>query len=181
MKILENVANLLDYPGPQFTQRAEDAISLLDPGDQKGSALLEGFGNFLKNHPISVIEEIYTATFDLQPVCCLHVGHHLFGEGPQRGLFMAGLKEHYKLFSFSPGNELPDHLGVVLRFISSREAAEWEMVQECVIPALKKMLENFESGANPYANVLKFLLLYFEQKMACSSTLVDGCEPQKGF
>ncbi len=181
MKILENVADLLDYPGPHFTQRARDAISLLDPGDRKGSALLEGFGDFIKNHPISVVEEIYTSTFDLQPVCSLHMGHHLFGEGPQRGLFMAGLKEHYKLFGFSPGNELPDHLGVVLRYISSREAAEWEMVQECVIPALKKMLENFKKGVNPYSNVLKFLLFYLEKDVASAPTVSDGCCSPKEF
>ncbi len=174
MKILENFADLLDYPGPEFAQRVKDTISLLHIGDQESLALLEGFGHFVEHSPISLMEEIYTSTFDLQPVCSLHLGHHLFGEGQRRGLFMAGLKEHYESCGFAAGKELPDHLGVVLRFISKRGAVEREIVQECVISALKKMLENFEKGFNPYANLLKFLLLYVEKKMASASIVADG-------
>ncbi len=173
--VLEKVADLLDYPGPDLAQRVKDAICLLDPRHDEASALLEGFGKFVRNNPVSRLEEIYTSTFDLQPVCCLYVGHHLFGESHRRGLFMAGLKEHYQARGFSSGHELPDHLGAVLRFISKYEAEEREMVQECVLPALKKMLENFKKGFNPYADVLKFFLLYFEQKLAFSSSLADSC------
>ncbi len=175
--ILERLADFLDYPGLELALRVKEAIRFVPALHEEGSTLLKEFSTFVQSNPISRLEEIYTYTFDLQPVCCLYVGHHLFGEGHRRGLFMAGLKEHYDSYGFSSGHELPDHLGVVLRFISKREAEEWEMVQECVIPALKKMIENFKEGFNPYVSVLKFLFLYFERKMTFSTT--DGCCPPK--
>ncbi len=160
----EPIADLLDYPSNDLSGQVKECMRLFSHL-QRGSELLKGFSSFVDCAPISRLEEVYTSTFDLQPVCCLYVGHHLFGEGPKRGLFMAGLKEHYELCDFSSEKELPDHLGVMLRFIAGRWSEEKEMISECVVPALKKMLEHLAEGINPYKEVLSAILLYLEEKL----------------
>jgi nitrate reductase assembly molybdenum cofactor insertion protein NarJ len=76
-------------------------------------------------------------------------------------MFLAGLKEHYQVSGFSAGNDLPDHLGAMLRYLahSKDECEREELLFLFIIPSLKKMLEGFEDGGSPYKGVLQALLL----------------------
>jgi nitrate reductase delta subunit len=118
------------------------------------------------------MEELYTSTFDLNAICYPYVGYHLFGDGNHRGMFLAGLKEHYQVSHFSAGNELPDHLGVMLRFLANDgdEGEREELIFLCIIPALKKMLEGFEDKSNPYQGVLQALLLMLQSSTRFEET-----------
>jgi nitrate reductase delta subunit len=108
------------------------------------------------------MEEIYSSTFDLDPACAPYVGHHLAGETPKRGVFMARLADAYRQDGFeggTPSGELPDHLSVVLRYLSavpegpSRQA----LLEDALVPALDRMLEALPGTENVYRSVLAAL------------------------
>jgi nitrate reductase delta subunit len=158
-------AEVLEYPTPSLPECFDECMSLLFPSYRGVFKLLKGFESFLAQTPTSRIEEIYTRTFDLQAICFPYVGHYLFGEDHRRGMFMARLKEKYRLHDFSAGNELPDHLAVMLRFLERMEDGEGseELVRECILPSLEKMIQGFKDRDNPYKAVMQALWLILKE------------------
>ena len=59
--------------------------------------------------PIGEVEERYTALFDLNPVCTLHIGYQVFGDTYPRGDLIANLGGELRKAGVSRG-ELPDFL-----------------------------------------------------------------------
>ncbi len=177
MELYQLFADILEYPTLSLLHRVVKCISLLIYHDTDAVRFLNEFHAFLKVTPLDRMEELYTCTFDLQAICHPYVGYHLFGNGSQRGAFMSGLKEHYKTCGFSAGNELPDHLGIMLRFASTCTNTEREeLVNECVIPAVKKMASGFGDGSNPYKGVLRALLLVLQREGVDQTTSNAGSE-----
>ncbi len=165
MELYQLFAEILAYPTPSLHDQADDCVSLLTYLGTGAVSLLNQFQTFLKITTLERMEEIYTRTFDLQATCHPYVGYQLFGNGSQRGVFMAGLKEHYETCEFSTGNELPDHLSTMLRFAPNCAKAEREeLISECLVPAVRKMVSGFEDGSNPYRGVLQTLLLVLQKE-----------------
>ena len=158
-------AHLLEYPTaalPQQLRRLRLAHG----------ARLDEFAAFVEREPLVRVRELYTTTFDLSPVCCPYVGYHLFGESFKRGALMAKLRETYAANDFAANlAELPDHLSVILLFAAACEDAEFvrEITAELVVPALRTMVAGFESGQNPYEDVLRTLLTMLDSQLACAS------------
>ncbi len=179
MKLYELFSAILDYPDLKLSERVDETIALLSSFHGKAATLLREFQTFLAKTPMGTVEEIYSKTFDLQAVCYPYVGYHLFGEDHRRALFMAGLKGDYKANQFSCGNELPDHLGVMLRFLGKEnQDGRDEMIDLCIIPALKKMVAGLAGTSNPYRNVLESLLLAFWQLRNSSLGEFHDAEPR---
>ncbi len=155
-------ADILDYPTPLTVGRTDELIPLVAAVDLKAGEYLVRFREFAENTTADELEELYTRTFDLQPLCYPYVGYQLFGEDFRRGMFMAGLREHYRTRGFQTGDELPDQLCVILRFLGGREpeAVERELVSDCLVPSLEKMVAGFADAANPYRGPLRALLRY---------------------
>ena len=65
------------------------------------------------------LEELYTRTFDINPVCSLEVGWHLFGEDYNRGAFLVRMRGLLREHGIEEGAELPDHLESVLRVLDA--------------------------------------------------------------
>jgi nitrate reductase delta subunit len=165
MDLYRLFGEILGYPTPSLHNQVDECLSLLTYLDMDAVSLMNEFRAFLQITPLKRMEEIYTRTFDLQAICHPYVGYHLFGSGGQRGMFMAGLVKHYNVCGFSAGNELPDHLGIMLRFASTCTNAEREeLVNECIAPAVKKMVSGFEDASNPYRGVLQALLLVLKRE-----------------
>ncbi len=167
MKEYDLFADILDYPAPFTVERIDELLPLV--ADVDGSAVreLERFREFVAEHALTELEEQYTRTFDLQPLCYPYVGYQLFGEEFRRGMFMAGLREHYRAKGFQAGDELPDQLCVILRFLAGREpgAVERELVSDCLVPSLTKLVAGFTDAANPYRAPLQALLLFLGEKI----------------
>ncbi|HSB04976.1 MAG TPA: molecular chaperone TorD family protein, partial [Thermodesulfobacteriota bacterium] len=163
MELYQLFAQILGYPTPSLPHQINECISLLTSVKREAVPMLDEFRALLEVTPLDRMEEVYTRTFDLQAICQPYVGCQLFGNGSQRGMFMAGLKEHYETCEFSTGNELPDHLSTMLRFAPNCAKAEREeLISECLVPAVKKMVSGFEDGGNPYRGVLQALLLVLQ-------------------
>jgi nitrate reductase delta subunit len=119
------------------------------------------------------MEEIYTATFDVNPTCYIFAGYILLGESFKRGEFLVRLGEKYRQHNFSPGKELADHIPVIFQFLATLDESEVlreELIRDCLLPVMRKMLPEFHRDArrvNPYRYVLE----------ACTATLEHDLNP----
>jgi nitrate reductase delta subunit len=165
MRLYQWFADMIDYPGPDLSQRIDECITLTSPLHEEATGLLKKFRAFLGKIPLDTAGELYTRTFGPEAACSPCVGYQLFGNGHHREMFQAGLKEHYQVYGFSTGNDLPDHLCVMLRFLAGNEDKEErdELVSLCILPALKKMLKGFGDDRNPYKDALQALLLLLQE------------------
>lgn len=102
------------------------------------------------------LQELYTATFDVTPVCVPYVSIHLFGEENfKRGEFMAALNARYVETGFATNGELADHIAVLLRFAAQVDEVERrELAEFCLLGPLEKMIAALPE-ANPYRQVLE--------------------------
>jgi len=168
-KTLALFASLLVYPTPDLPGQVEACIASLKAGHPEAADRLVIFQHDLEHYGQTRMEEIYTRTFDMQPVCFPYVGFQLFGESYKRGAFMAKLVEGYRDFGYAAGEELPDHAAVVLRFLSlGPQARDGEFGRvlfiEGLLPALRKMAAALQGeAANPYGAILSALLLVLEK------------------
>lgn len=175
---LELFSKLLRYPDgsvSSFTQKLGELLPLISPSSAQE---FEGFSKFIQCASREQIEEIFTTTFDLQPLCFPYIGYHLFGESYKRGQFMAGLRNEYRQVGFSDGNELPDHISVVLGFLirARDDALLEELTRLCLVPSLESMLKAFAPSENPYRFLLSSLLQFLRTVDAhlITSALQEG-------
>ena len=158
-------ASLLEYPTAAILQQAEQCLKRLKPVHPEAAEAFERFAYAMGQLSLERVQELYTTTFDMQPVCYPYVGYHLFGESYKRGAFMARLNEAYRTFDYSAGKELPDHLSTILRFLGMDAANRRgdfcrSLVDEGLVPALGKMLQTFGTQSeNPYHALLSALQL----------------------
>lgn len=159
-------ADLISYPSGDLFSIVESCLGGMRSVYPEAADELAAFRNGIQNLSVQKIEELYTVTFDMQPVCYPYAGYQLFGESYKRGAFMAQLNEAYHTFGYSAGQELPDHLAVILRFIGldvTNRSGEFcqTLLNSGLMPALEKMLKVFsEDSENPYAGLLFALQLF---------------------
>ncbi|MGA8891567.1 MAG: molecular chaperone TorD family protein, partial [Anaeromyxobacteraceae bacterium] len=111
-QVLEAFAELLSYPTSDPAPAARRCRALLSG---RSAATLGAFVSRAERARPHEMEEAYSSTFDLDPACAPYVGHHLAGETPKRGIFMARLADAYREDGFpggAPSGELPDHVSV---------------------------------------------------------------------
>ncbi len=140
-RVLGLFAELLDYPRAEVAQMARECRALIARESAEASALVGEFEAFAERTPHATLEEIYTGTFELNASCHLYVGYHMFGEAYKRSAFLLELKERFREHKFDPGVELPDHIAVLLRFMSLCPDAELtnEIAREALLPTLEPM------------------------------------------
>lgn len=158
--VLDAFAELLGYPSADpapVARRCRELVAARSAGEH-----LDRFVARAARARPHELEELYSSTFDLDPACAPYVGHHLCGEGPQRGVFMARLADVYRQDGFADertGGELPDHLTVVLRYLARVPAgqARRALLEDGLVPALDKMLAAPLAPENAYRSVLAAL------------------------
>ncbi len=101
---------------------------------------------------LSGLQELYTNTFDLNPVATLEIGWHLWGEQYERGRFLADLRALQERLGIDAGCELPDHLTVLLPTIA---ASDNEELRGYCTKAIDKILKPLEEHGNPYRHLLR--------------------------
>ncbi len=152
---LERFARILDYPRTDLVEDVQACKVLVAPNSSAAAALLEQFRDFAADAPLTLMEEIYTATFDLYAICYPYVGHYLFGESHKRSIFMLELKARFREQGFDAGHELPDHLPILLSFLAvCRDPGQAEeIIRDAVLPALHQMTrQSDEANTAPDAN-----------------------------
>lgn len=164
--LFDSFAALLEYPASDVMEPSAQLLEGLAPLFSESAQALEKFVRMPDPLSLEKMRELYTVTFDMQPVCYPYVGYHLYGESYKRGAFMAQLNEAYHARDYSAGQELPDHLAVTLRFVgldSENRQGEFcqALIHSGIIPALEKMLKVFNAeSTNPYFGLLSALQLF---------------------
>jgi nitrate reductase delta subunit len=162
-------ADLLEYPTLVTSLKAGHCYERLQQVRPDVAPFLESFYHVMEQQTLEKMQELYTVTFDMQPVCYPYLGYQLFGESYKRGAFMAQLNETYHTAGYSTEQELPDHIAVVLHFIglnSDNRHGDFclSLQNEGLIPALEKMLKTFGGKSeNPYFGLLSALQLFLVQ------------------
>jgi nitrate reductase delta subunit len=104
------------------------------------------------------LQELYVLLFDRSRTLSLNLFEHVHGESRERGPAMVDLLEAYRAGGFDlVSTELPDHLPILLEYLSARPIAEAkEMLGDAghILAALAERLQRRESR---YAAVLAAL------------------------
>jgi len=155
IRVLERIGLLLAYPRGDYGDHLELCRTGLPLGDVEGDALVGSFVRQIQNLPLEKLQELYTHTFELNPVCALEVGWQLYGEEYARGEFLVAMRKQLRRHCLPEFRELPDHLSHVLSLLDRMEPEEAQNLTEAfLLPALNKMLTGFPDQNNPYRNVL---------------------------
>lgn len=157
--ICRQFAALLSYPDAGVSSCAVACQKLLQDTRPDVASQLQSFVDLLEKTEQPQIEELFTATFDLQPVCHPYVGYQLCGESQQRTMFLMKLQEIYRQHDYQSGCELPDHLSELLRFIgiTDDQSCRQELIIDGLLPALEKIIQAIENDDHPYKRLLKAL------------------------
>jgi nitrate reductase delta subunit len=159
--ILAQLAALLDYPDEGLQERLDALQTAVSGRCPEAAEALREFRAAVDGLSSDRLREIYASTFDLNPACCLYAGYHLFGDSYKRGALMAKLNAEYRERGFDPGNELPDHLDVLFRFLSDLDDSGLRsiLLEELVLPALSRIVRSFEGTDNVYSALTRAALL----------------------
>ena len=161
-RTLKSFSLLLSYPTREL-QHAMSEIGGVLASDTRLTAaarralrpLVEG----LAGRDIYDLEEQFVLLFDRSRTLSLNLFEHVHGESRDRGGAMVSLIETYRDAGFDPAtSELPDHLPVLLEFLSTRPSSEVrETLSDAahIFEALQARLERRES---PYAAVFAALI-----------------------
>ena len=152
--LLAELAELLRYPDAGYAARLDQACAT--PAPAAARALLERFREQTAALSAQQLQELYTATFDLSPLCSLEVGWQLYGEDYARGSFLVYVRSKLLEHDLAERGELPDHLANVLALIARmRPEPADEIRQGAALPAIRKMLQPFAGKQNPYGDLLR--------------------------
>ena len=167
-ELCRDFAVLLSYPDDHVKEQAAACVAHMKGVNSEVATSMESFLDFIETNEITRIEEAFTGTFDLQSLCHPYVGYQLCGESQQRTMFMLKLRELYKQHDFVSGNELPDHLAEVLRFVGSitDQDCRLEIIQDGILPALEKITQGIESDNHPYVALLNALQSFLTETAA---------------
>lgn len=149
--LLDILAALLEYPQAGFQALCRLCAGLLPCAH-------DSFGEFkslMEAMTADQREELYTATFDVTPVCAPYASIHLFGEENfKRGEFMAALSVRLQEAGVDRRGELPDHLSVLLYLAARLNPAERrELTAFVLLSSLRKMIGAI-APENPYSFLL---------------------------
>ena len=137
--------------GRSISERASRGAGA--PGDDERSAERGARGPALTSNDL---QELFTRTFDLNPVCALEVGWHLFGEEYERGAFLVRMRQALREHGIAEGGELPDHLASMLLLVTKLDADDSDvLVANALVPAVVKMLEPLEKSESPFLPLVK--------------------------
>ncbi|MCE8555170.1 nitrate reductase molybdenum cofactor assembly chaperone [Ruegeria pomeroyi] len=105
------------------------------------------------------LEEQYVMLFDRSRTLSLNLFEHVHGESRDRGGAMVSLLETYRAGGFDPvTSELPDHLPVLLEFLSMRPFAEAQETLADAAHIFEALSARLVRRESPYAPAFAALL-----------------------
>jgi len=174
----ELLAGLLRYPSEGYSSGAVDACEILANDGPEIGLLLRDFAEQTRSLSLEDLQVLYTASFDLDPVCSLEVGWHLFGENYERGEFLVRMRCELRRLGVKESMELPDHLSHALEVLGRMESDEAaDFAAACLFPALDKMRAGIKGKSNPFENVLGAAVRFLEHRYARLEPAMVSTEP----
>lgn len=161
-RTLKSFSLLLSYPTREL-QHAMSEIGGVLASDTRLTAaarralrpLVEG----LAGRDIYDLEEQFVLLFDRSRTLSLNLFEHVHGESRDRGGAMVSLIETYRDAGFDPAtSELPDHLPVLLEFLSTRPSSEVRDTLTDAAHIFEALQTRLERRESPYAAVFAALI-----------------------
>lgn len=113
----------------------------------------------LAGRDIYDLQETFVMLFDRSRTLSLNLFEHVHGESRDRGGAMVSLVETYREGGFDPvTSELPDHLPVLLEFLSTRPFAEAQDTLADAAHIFEALNARLDRRQSPYAAVFASLL-----------------------
>jgi len=163
----ERIAGLLAYPETEYRERIEAAREALAGEPAAARHHLAEFASAVRNLSTEQLQELFTRTFDLNPVCVLEVGWQLYGDEYKRGEFLMKMQQSLAQHGLLSSSELPDHLTRVLPLLDCLPPEEGRALTcEFLVPAVRKMVAGIEGKQNPFEHVLKAVSEVLEGRTA---------------
>ena len=147
-RVQELLAELVKYPEAGYYEHVAECRRALAEAQPAVAPLLDDFARAVAPLSVEDLQELFTRTFDLNPVCSLEIGWHLFGENYDRGALLVKMRQELRRYGVAESAELPDHLTHVLTLLGhmAPERAQ-EFATTCVLSAVGKMLAAFAGKA----------------------------------
>lgn len=146
------LGGLFAYPGDDYPVRVARCVAGMRSRQAEAAKLLEEFQAAIQDLGVEELEELYTRTFDLNPLCTLEIGWQLYGEDYQRGEFLVKMRQQLRAHGLRESGELPDHLTHALFLLSKLEPDEaGEFAGSYLLPALDKMRAAWREDRNAFA------------------------------
>ncbi|MCY1127184.1 nitrate reductase molybdenum cofactor assembly chaperone [Frigidibacter sp. RF13] len=182
MKTFKALSLLLSYPELDL-QAAIPAIraTLKDEGllGPHRMGHLEPLLASLAGDDIYDLQERYVLLFDRSRSLSLNLFEHIHGESRDRGGAMVDLLETYRAGGFDlDGPELPDHLPVLLEFLSTRALEEAQGILADAGHILVALAERLTRRQSVYAGVLEALVALVEARADTEEATALLAEPE---
>jgi nitrate reductase assembly molybdenum cofactor insertion protein NarJ len=169
-----HVAELFDFPGPEFAARGRALSGLLRENYPAAAVEVEHFLDAIPDRTLD-LQELHTRTFDVQSLTTLDIGYVLFGDDYKRGALLSNLSREHAQAENDCGRELADHLPNVLRLIPKLKDQNLldELVRQILVPALMLMIREFDPGriGKKNANYQKHYKTLIDPACASDSTV----------
>lgn len=142
------LSELFRYPSENFLEKLLECQSLVDTNYPEAALQLQIFTDYMSNCNADEREEIYTKSFDVQSICYLDLGYVIFGEDYKRGAFLLHMQSEQKRINNDCGFDLSDNICNVFTLMAKSDDEDFvnELTVEIIIPAVKKMIAEFQSA-----------------------------------
>lgn len=163
MKTFKALSALLTYPGRELQQAIPAIREVLAEGvvSPAATAALEPLLASLETGDLYDLQERYVLLFDRSRTLSLNLFEHVHGESRDRGGAMVDLLETYRAGGFDlVGSELPDHLPVLLEFLSTRPQVEAREILADAGHILIALAERLARRESVYAAVFEVLVAF---------------------
>ena len=161
-RTLKALSLILSYPS-QALQEAMPEIGAVLAADRRIApdtrAALQALTGQMAQGDLYDLQESYVMLFDRSRTLSLNLFEHVHGESRDRGGAMVSLIETYRAGGFEPATtELPDHLPVLLEYLSTRPLPEAEALLADAAHILVALADRLTRRESAYAGVLSALV-----------------------
>ena len=158
MKTFKALSALLCYPSAELKEAAGEIGWLLHKEKILSPYVVQALNPLLSDLAaldLYELQERYVLLFDRSRTLSLNLFEHVHGESRDRGPAMVDLLETYRAGGYElESSELPDHLPILLEFISTRTMAEAKELLEDAGHIIAALAERLQRRESVYAAVL---------------------------
>ncbi|SMG22345.1 nitrate reductase molybdenum cofactor assembly chaperone [Paracoccus sp. J56] len=162
MKTFKALSALLSYPGEDLIAALPQVEQVLQSEGLLGPRRMDEIRSLLQKlgqGDLYDLQERYVLLFDRSRSLSLNLFEHVHGESRDRGGAMVDLLETYRDGGFDlAGSELPDHLPVLLEYLSTRPLPEALALLADASHILVALAERLTRRESAYAAVLGALV-----------------------
>ena len=153
-RTLKAISLILSYPTRDLQQAMPEIGAVLASDTRLTAAArraLRPLVEELGGRDIYEVQEKYVMLFDRSRTLSLNLFEHVHGESRDRGGAMVSLLETYRDGGFEPvTSELPDHLPVLLEFLSTRPFPETQETLADAAHIFEALAARLDRRESPY-------------------------------